>query len=128
MFGNLGNLAGLMKTAKDLQANMAKMQEKLASQRYEADAGGGMVRAAVDGRGTLVDIKIEPSAVSDVDLLEDLVKSAVAAATTKSQEATKNEMAAMTGGLNIPGLSEMLGGGVIGGPSGTPPGGTTTTP
>ncbi len=123
MFGNLGNLAGLMKTAKDLQANMAKMQENLASQRYEGDAGGGMVRATVDGRGTLVDVKIEPTAVNDLELLEDLVKAAVCAATTKSQEATKNEMAAMTGGLNIPGLTDMLGGGGIG----DAPGGPTTT-
>lgn len=115
MLGNLGNLAGLMKTAKDLQANMAKMQERLAHQRHEGAAGGGMVRATVDGRGTLVDVKIEPSAAEDVELLEDLVRAAVCAATTKSQEASKSEMAAMTGGLNIPGLTDVLGAGGTGG-------------
>ncbi len=121
MFGNLGNLTGLLKTAKDLQANMAKMQEELAQKRYNGDAGGGMVRAVVDGRGTLVDVKIEASATKDIELLEDLVKAAVSAATAKSQEAARNGMAALTGGLNSPGLGEMLGGG------GTP-GGTTTAP
>lgn len=120
--GNLGNLAGLLKTAKDLQSNMAKMQEQLANKRFEGDAGGGMVRAVVDGRGTLVDVKIEPAAAKDVELLEDLVKAAVSAATTKSQEAARNEMAALTGGLNIPGLGDMLAGG------GPATGGTTTAP
>ncbi len=111
MLGGLGNLAGLLKSAKEMQANMAKMQAELATRRFEGDAGGGVVRATVDGKGTLVDIKIDPAAVEDVELLEDLVKGAVGAATAKSQEAIKAEMAAMTGGVNIPGLTDMLGGG-----------------
>lgn len=109
MLGGLGDLAGVLKSAKGLQAQMTKMQEELASRRFEGDAGGGMVRATVDGRGNLVAVKIDPKATSDVELLEDLVKAAVGAATAKSQEAMKNEMAAMTGGLNIPGLTDMLG-------------------
>ncbi|MGD2109089.1 MAG: YbaB/EbfC family nucleoid-associated protein [Phycisphaerae bacterium] len=109
MLGGLGNLAGVLKSAKGLQAQVSKMQEELASRRFEGDAGGGMVRATVDGRGTLVDVKIDPQALNDVELLEDLVKAAVGAATTKSHEAMKNDVAAMTGGLNIPGLTDMLG-------------------
>jgi len=111
MFGNLGNLAGLLKSAKNIQAQMAKMQQDMLLRRFTGEAGGGMVRAVVDGKGTLVDIKIEPKAAQDVELLEDLVKAAVGAATTKCQEGMRNEMAALTGGLNIPGLSEMLSGG-----------------
>jgi hypothetical protein len=110
MLGNLGNLASMLKSAKDLQGQVAKMQEELATRRFEGAAGGGMVRATVDGRGTLVDVRIDPQAVTDVELLEDLVKAAVGAATTKSQEAMKGDLAAMTGGLNMPGLTEMLGG------------------
>jgi hypothetical protein len=110
MLGNLGNLAGLMKSAKDLQEQIAKMQQELTSRRYEGAAGGGMVRAVVDGKGTLVDIKIDPQALGDVELLEDLVKAAVGAAAAKSQEAMKSEFAALTGGLNVPGLTQMLGG------------------
>lgn len=109
MLSGLGNLAGIMKTAKDLQANVQKMQKELQARRYEGDAGGGMVRATVDGKSTLIDIKIDPQAVEDVELLEDLVKAAVGAALTKSQEAMKTELAGLTGGLNLPGLSEMLG-------------------
>ena len=111
MFGGLGNLTGLLKSAKEMQANMAKMQAELATRRYDGDAGGGMVKATVDGKGTLVDIKIEPDAAKDVELLEDLVKSAVGVATAKCQEALKGEISAMTGGMNIPGLTDMLGGG-----------------
>ncbi len=111
MFGGLGNLTGLLKSAKEMQANMAKMQAELATRRYDGEAGGGMVKATVDGKGTLVDIKIEARAVEDVELLEDLVKSAVGVATGKSQEAMKSEISAMTGGMNIPGLTDMLGGG-----------------
>ena len=110
MFGNLGNFADIMKSAKSLQGNLAKLQEELASRRYEGDAGGGLVRATVDGKGTLVDIRIDPEATSDVELLEDLVKAAVGAAVGKSQEAMKTEMASLTGGLNLPGLTDMLGG------------------
>lgn len=110
MLGNLGNLASILKTAKELQGNLAKVQEELATRRYEADAGGGMVRAIVDGKGTLVDIKISPQAVGDVELLEDFVKAAVGAATGKSREGMKGELATLTGGVNIPGLDQMLGG------------------
>ncbi len=111
MLGGLGNIAGLMKSAKEMKGQMAKMQETLAAKRYEGDAGGGMVRAVVDGKCTLVDVKIDPGALSDAELLEDLVKAAVGSAITKSQEGMKQEMAALTGGLNIPGLTDMLGGG-----------------
>ena len=111
MFGKLGDLTGLLKGAKQMQANMAQLQQELAGRRYEADAGAGMVRATVDGRSMLVSIKIDPKAAEDVEVLEDLVKAAVGAAVTKSQEAMQQEMSAMTGGLNLPGLSEMFGGG-----------------
>ncbi len=111
MLGGLGNLANLMKSAKEMQAQMAKMQAELATRRYEADAGGGLVRVTVDGKSTLVDIRIDPKALEDAELLEDLVKAAVCAAAAKSQEAMKGELASLTGGLNIPGLTDMLGGG-----------------
>jgi hypothetical protein len=110
MFGGLGNLTGILKSAKELQGNLARLQEQLALQRFDALAGGGMVRVVVDGRGALVDVKIDPQAVADVELLEDLIKAAVGSAMSKSQEAMKEQMAALTGGLNIPGLSQLLGG------------------
>ena len=111
MLGGFGNLAGILKSAKDLQGNLAKLQEQLAARRYEGGAGGGMVVATVDGRGSLVDIKIDPQATTDLELLEDLIKAAVGAAAAKSQDEMKQELGALTGGLNIPGLSQMLGSG-----------------
>ncbi len=110
MLGNLGNLAGLLKSAKELQGQLGRMQEELASRRYDGDAGGGMVRATVDGKGVLMDIKIDPNSTGDVELLEDLVKAAVGAAVAKSHEAMKSEFATLAGGLNLPALAEMLGG------------------
>jgi DNA-binding YbaB/EbfC family protein len=109
MFGGLGNLAAMLKSARQLQERMSAMQAELASRRFSADAGAGAVRATVDGQGNLVDIKIEPAAAADVELLEDLVKAAVGAATQKAREEVKAELAQLTGGLNVPGLSEMLG-------------------
>jgi hypothetical protein len=111
MLGGLGNLAGLMKQAKSMQENMHKMQETLTQQRYEGDAGAGMVKVVVNGKCEMVDIHIDPKAAEDVELLEDLIKAAVAAATQKAHEGAKEEMSKLTGGLNIPGLNEMLGGG-----------------
>ena len=105
MLGGLGNLTGLLKQAKEMQAHMAKLQEELASRRYEGNAGVGMVKSA------LIDIKIDPQAVGDLEMLEDLIKAAVGAAVAKAQEAMKSELAALTGGLNMPGLNQMLGGG-----------------
>jgi hypothetical protein len=109
MFGNLGNLANVMKQAKSMQENMKKMQEEMEQKRFEAEAGAGIVKATVNGRGELVDIKIDPKATEDVELLEDTVKAAVSAATQKAHTAAKEEFSQMTGGLNIPGLSELMG-------------------
>lgn len=110
MLGGLGNFAGMLKSAKELQGNLARMQEEMASRRFEAASGGGLVQATVDGRSTLLAIKIDPKAATDVELLEDLIVAAVGAAVVKAQEAMKNDLASLTGGLNIPGLSQMLGG------------------
>ena len=65
MLGNLGNITNLLKAAKDMQGKLAETQKALASRRFDGDAGGGMVRVTVDGRGTLLGIKIEPQAVGD---------------------------------------------------------------
>jgi len=111
MLGKLGDIAGLLKSAKDLQGNVAKLQSELDKRRYVGDAGGGVVRATVDGRCSLVDIKIDPKATADVELLEDLIRAAVGSATSQAQEAMKAEMSGLVGGLNMPGLTALLGGG-----------------
>jgi len=109
MFGGLGNLGSMLKQAKNLQENMRKIQETMAEKRFEADAGAGLVTAVVDGKGELLRVKIDPKATEDVELLEDMVKAAISAATAKAQDDMKSEMARLTGGLNVPGLTDLLG-------------------
>ncbi|GJQ25105.1 MAG: nucleoid-associated protein [Phycisphaerae bacterium] len=112
MFGQLGNIAGMMKQAKELQGKMKEMQESIAASRYTADSGAGAVTATVTGKLELIDVKINPETAKsgDVEMLEDLVKSAVAAAQRKAAEGVRAEMAKLTGGLNLPGLDGLLGG------------------
>ncbi len=113
MFGNLGQLAGLLKNMGAIRQNMEAMNARLQAARLVGEAGGGQVRATVDGRGELVSVKIEPTLVQggDVELLEDLVCAAVRDATARAREALQKEMQAATGGLNLPGMGDLLGGG-----------------
>lgn len=112
MLGGLGNLGGMLKQAKEMQTKMKEMQEALANSRYAADSGGGVVTATVTGKLELVGLKINPQTVAagDVEMLEDLVKSAVGAAQRKAVDGAKQEMSKLTGGLNMPGLDSLLGG------------------
>ena len=120
MFDNLKNLAGLpgmLSKAKEMQGRMGGMQAKLAEQltdlRVDADAGGGMVTATCNGKAELVNLKIDSSRLSldqagegDLELLEDLIVAAVAAAQTKAQDAarqkTAEEMKKITDDLDLP--------------------------
>lgn len=112
MFGKLGDMAGMLKQAKEMQARMKEMQERVAATTFEAEAGAGAVKATVNGKLELVGVKLDPETVKggDVEMLEDLVKAAVVAAQTKAAEGMKEEMKKLTGGMNLPGLDGMLGG------------------
>lgn len=112
MLGNLGQIASLLKNAGQIKENMKDMQERLAAARYVGEAGGGQVRATVDGKGELIQIKLEPATVEggDIELLEDLICAAVRDATNKSREAVQKEMEAATGGMDLSGMMDMLGG------------------
>src|SRR5262245_14650433 len=112
MFGQLGKLPGILKQVGEVQAKMKEIQENALNMRFDADSGAGAVTATVNGKMELVALKITPATVQggDVEMLEDLVKSAVAAAQRKAQEGMKQEMAKITGGLNLPNLEGLLGG------------------
>ena len=105
----IGDLSGMLGKVKDMQANMQRMQEELAQRTVEAASGGGMVTATVNGKGELLALKIDKSVIDpdDNEMLEDLVKAAVNAAVEKSQQMMQEEMAKMTGGLNMPGLDQI---------------------
>ncbi len=96
----------MMQQAQQLQAQLMKAQEDLANQVVEASAGGGAVTVTMNGQQAILSVKISPDVVDpeDVEMLEDLVLSAVKEAQTKAQEAAAQAMGGLTGGLNIPGL------------------------
>ncbi len=96
----------MMRQAQQLQARLAKAQEEIESQRVEASAGGGAVKAVATGKQTIESIVIDPSAVDpeDVELLQDMVLAAVNEALAKSQEMANEKIGALTGGLKIPGM------------------------
>jgi hypothetical protein len=111
MFGNMGNLGKMMQLASEMKTKMPELQKKLAETEYTADAGGGIVQATVTGKLQMVDVKIDPSVVSDgdVEMLEDLIKAAVSAAQAKAADAAAEAMKELTGGMEIPGMTDMLG-------------------
>jgi DNA-binding YbaB/EbfC family protein len=100
------NMSGLMKQAQKMQQQMVKMQEELANREVSASAGGGMVEATCNGKGELIKLRIEPEVIDpdDVDMLSDLIVAAVGEAQRRANEMTQEEMAKLTGGMNIPGL------------------------
>lgn len=97
----------MMKQARQMQARLAQMQQELAEARTEASAGGGVIRAVVIGGNKVESIKISPEVVDpeDVELLEDLVTAAVNEALETAHANAASKMGAITGGLNIPGLT-----------------------
>jgi hypothetical protein len=97
----------MLRQAQELQAKLAKAQEELAEATVEASSGGGAVRVTITGQQQILSVKISPEAINpdDVELLEDLVLTAVSEAITKSQELAAERMGKITSGLNIPGLT-----------------------
>ncbi|MDD2902459.1 MAG: YbaB/EbfC family nucleoid-associated protein [Syntrophales bacterium] len=100
------NLSGLMKQAQKLQAKMAEMQAEVGNRTVTAQAGGGMVEAVANGRLELVSLRIDPEVATpdDVDMLQDLIMAAVNEALNRAREMMAQEMAKLTGGLQIPGM------------------------
>ena len=86
---------------------MMKAQEELENTSHQASAGGGIVTAVVSGKMRLESLEIDPEVISpdEVEMLQDLVLAAVNEALEKSNKAANDRMGALTGGLNIPGLS-----------------------
>ena len=99
-FGNL------QKMAQQMQRDMARVEEELRAARLEGSAGGGVVRAVVTGKQELVELTIDPDAVdpADVEMLQDLVVAAVNDAVRASRDLEQSKMAAITGGLRLPGM------------------------
>ena len=101
-----GNMNNLMKQAQMLQKQMQEAQKEIEAAEFEASAGGGAVSVKVNGKKEVLAVSIKPEVVDedDVEMLEDLVLSAVNEALRKADENTANKMGKLTGGMNMPGL------------------------
>ena len=100
-------IGDLFKQAQDLQERLQRVQAEAGERTVEASAGGGMVRATVNGRLEVLRLQIEPGALEggDVEMLQDLVIAAVNQALRNAQQQMADEMSKLTGGLKIPGLT-----------------------
>lgn len=98
------NLANMLREAQKLQQRMNELQEKLAALEVEGQAGGGLVKVVLGGRGELKRVSIDRSIVDpeEVEVLEDLIVAAAADAKAKLEARLQEEMQAVTGGLPLP--------------------------
>ena len=97
-----GGIGGLMKQAQQMQENMKKMQEQLASVEVEGQSGAGMVKVVMTCKHDVRRVAIDPSVMDDREMLEDLLAAAVNDAVRRVEATTQEKMAGFTSGLNLP--------------------------
>jgi DNA-binding YbaB/EbfC family protein len=97
-----GNIAQMMQQAQKMQENLKRAQEELANLEVTGAAGGGMVTVTLTGRMEARRVRIEPSALADGEMLEDLVAAAINDAVNKANAESEKRMSAATAGLPIP--------------------------
>ena len=98
------NLTQMLQQAQEMQKKMEEMQAALEDMEVEGAAGAGMVKVTLNGKGVMKAIKVDPSLFSseEAEVVEDLIVAAHNEAKAKVEEKTKEEMAALTGGLDLP--------------------------
>lgn len=101
-----GNMNNMMKQVQKMQKDMEKMQNELGEKEVEASVGGGAVVVKANGNKEVLSIKIKPDVVDadDVEMLEDLVLTAVNQALKAADDMMASGMAKISGGLGIPGM------------------------
>lgn len=106
MGGMGGNMNNMIKQAQKMQQEMMKMQDEMEATEFESTAGGGVITVKVSGSKQILDVNIKPEAVDpdDVEMLQDLIITAVNDAMKKVDEANNSKMSRLTGGMNFPGL------------------------
>ena len=99
-----GNQMSMMKQAQKMQQDFLKMQQELESSKFEFSAGGGAVKAVVSGTREFESVTIDPEVVDpeDVEMLQDLIVSAVNECSKKVDDMTTSEMSKLTNGLGLP--------------------------
>jgi DNA-binding YbaB/EbfC family protein len=97
-----GNLAGLMQQAQKMQQEMQKAQEELAKLTVTGEAAGGLVKVTMTGKHAVQRIEIDPSLLSDREMLEDIVTAAVNDAVNRVASTMQDRMSEMTAGMPLP--------------------------
>ena len=105
------DMSSIMQQAQQMQQNMARVQEELGRKQVTGSAGGGMVTVTANGKSEILSIVIERAVIveSEAEMLQDLIVAATNDSLRKAREMGKAEMGKLTGGLNLPGLSNMFG-------------------
>jgi DNA-binding YbaB/EbfC family protein len=105
------DMNSIMQQAQQFQQNMARIQEELGQKKVTGTAGGGMVTVTANGKSEILSVVIERAIIveSEADMLQDLIVAATNDALRKAREMGKAEMGKLTGGFNLPGLSNMFG-------------------
>ena len=110
MFKGLGNIANIMKQAQEMGGKMQQLSAELKTKRVHGKAGAGMVEVEANGLGEVLAVRIDQSLYDkqDREFLEDLLPAAINDAQQKAKQLHAEQMQGLTGGFNIPGLSEAL--------------------
>lgn len=104
------DMSNIMQQAQQMQQKMKQIQEDLAKKTITGSAGGGMVQVTVNGQGDVLSVSIEKEIITadEAGMLQDLIVAATNDGLRKAKELSKQEMAQLTGGLNLPGLTNFL--------------------
>ncbi|MEM1373129.1 MAG: YbaB/EbfC family nucleoid-associated protein [Pseudomonadota bacterium] len=102
--GSLGDMAGMMKKAQEMQSKMAELQENLATMTVVGESGAGLVKATATAKGELTALDIDPTIFdpNEKEVVEDLILAAIKEAQSKAAEKHQEEMGRITEGLGLP--------------------------
>ena len=106
MGGGPQNMNSMVKQAQKMQEQILKLQEDIEQREFTSTSGGGAVEVVINGRKELKSINIKPEVVDkdDIEMLQDLIISAVNEAVKQVEDTNEKEMGAITGGISFPGL------------------------
>lgn len=97
-----GNIAQMMQKAQRMQENMQKVQDELAQMEVTGQSGGGVVKVTITGKMEARKVQLDPTALTDAEMLEDLIVAAFNDAVAKANDESSRRMAAVTAGMPLP--------------------------
>ncbi|EHR36300.1 YbaB/EbfC family nucleoid-associated protein [Helcococcus kunzii] len=105
-FGGGNNMGQMMKQVQQMQKRMEDAQKEIEESTVTATSGGGMVEVEANGKKQIISIKIDPEAVDpeDVEILQDMVLTAVNDAISQVEKLSEEKLGKITGGMNLPGI------------------------